>query len=418
MEQILKRLELIKTAISIEDEEIIEMQTFKIASLNADRDVEEILSLLGENNFSGALAGIDDYLVRYSGLTLYQDQELSGLKMELKALENKLQLLSEEKNEYLNEIHDFNIQYNLHLGEVIRTILELKNKILYQKTILKRRVVDETKEMSDAAQDEIEALKKRLKQMKIELDDMDALDDEYDELLEEFKSQKEEYKRKAEEFDDLQETLDELEEKYANDPDVEEYEEAKQDYEEFSQEYEEVIQEERFDLSVEEKKELKMAYRKACKLCHPDIVSDELQEQAIRLIQQLNDAYSTRDLSEVLEILNMLESGGGFDVASDKINNKEILHAKISEMKSKIIQINEELEVIREDDTFQTIQELDNWEEHFTDLKDQLSDEKASLEKQVESLTSPEKDDEEQTLYQRKQDYDTPDNDEYWKSEF
>jgi chromosome segregation ATPase len=390
MEQILKRLELIKTGIAIEDEEIIEMQTLKIASLNADDDVEEILRQLEDSNFAGALAGIEEYLTRYSGVVLYLDQELGGLKMELKALESELQLLSEEKNDYLNEINEFNIQYNLHLGGVIRKILELKNEILYHKTILKRRVLDEAKAMSDALREEIDALKKRLKQMKSELDGMDALDDEYDELLEEFKSLKEEYRRKTEEFDDLQEALGELEEEYENDPDVEEYEEAKQDYEEFNQEYEEIIQEERFDLSDEERKELKKAYRKACKLCHPDIVPDDLQEQALRLMQQLNDAYGTGNLTEVLKILKMLESGGGFEVASDQINDKEVLRAKISEIRSKIVEINEELDAIRDDDTYQTVQELDDWEEYFADLKDRLSEEQEALERQVQALTSAE----------------------------
>ena len=42
MQQILKRLELIKTSIAIEDEEIIELQMTKLSNMTIDDDVQEI----------------------------------------------------------------------------------------------------------------------------------------------------------------------------------------------------------------------------------------------------------------------------------------------------------------------------------------------------------------------------------------
>lgn len=42
MQQILKRLELIKTSIAIEDEEIIELQVVKLSTMPIDDDVQEI----------------------------------------------------------------------------------------------------------------------------------------------------------------------------------------------------------------------------------------------------------------------------------------------------------------------------------------------------------------------------------------
>ena len=45
----------------------------------------------------------------------YTDTELQSLKEELLKLEIKLQSLSDEKNEYLRDIEDFNLQYNLYL---------------------------------------------------------------------------------------------------------------------------------------------------------------------------------------------------------------------------------------------------------------------------------------------------------------
>ena len=66
---------------------------------------------------------------------IQKDIELENLKKELKSLESKLQELVEQKTEYLNDIEEFNREYNLHLGEIIKDILNLKKEILYKRTI-------------------------------------------------------------------------------------------------------------------------------------------------------------------------------------------------------------------------------------------------------------------------------------------
>lgn len=386
MQQILKRLELIKTAILIEDREIIEMQYLKLAEMPTDEGIHQILMLLSAHDYRNAILEIEAYISHFSGVVVYADKEIGALKLELKVLELQLQELSETKNEFLNKINDFNIQYNLHLGEIIRKILALKKEILYRKTILKRKIVDDAKKSFYVATVEIDDLKERLLNIKKELDGMDALSEAYDELLEEFQSLKQEYNHKSEEIKNLQAEFDDLQEKYDNDPETEAYQEASQDYEEFSDEYEKFIKEERFDLNEDQIKELKKAYRKASKLCHPDMVTDDLKEQALVLMQQLNEAYEKKDLAKVLEILTMLENGGGFEIASDAIKDKNILRAKIDELRSKIADINDEINEIKNDEIYQTIQGLDDWEDYFTGIKSQLIEERESLEYQIDSL--------------------------------
>ena len=108
MKQILKRLELIKIAIDIRDEYIIEIQVKKLISLEVDNKVDDILLKIANKNYGTVILDIDNYLKEYSGLVLYVDQEVQGLKLELKGLEKELQNLSEIKNEYLTEIEEFN----------------------------------------------------------------------------------------------------------------------------------------------------------------------------------------------------------------------------------------------------------------------------------------------------------------------
>ena len=135
MTQILKRLEIIKSSIAIEDEEVIELQVMKLQKLDIDDDIKAIVTHLEAMNYAKAMKDIEVYLTRYSGVVKYVDSEVQGLKLELKSLESKIQKLVEQKTEYLNDIEEFNREYNLHLGELIKDILNLKKEILYKQTI-------------------------------------------------------------------------------------------------------------------------------------------------------------------------------------------------------------------------------------------------------------------------------------------
>lgn len=132
MKEIIKRLEIIKTSISIEDEEIIELQIMKLNKLDTNSEVDEIIARLNYSDYSSSIVLIESYIQKYNGLVEYEDKEIQGLKLELKVLETKLQSLSENKDELLNSINEFNIEYNLKLGDIIRDILDIQNEILYK----------------------------------------------------------------------------------------------------------------------------------------------------------------------------------------------------------------------------------------------------------------------------------------------
>jgi len=74
-----------------------------------------------------------------------------------------------------------------------------------------------------------------------------------------------------------------------------EFEEANSDYEKFNEQYE-VSKKEIINLLDEkQKKELKKNYRKASKLCHPDIVNENLKFQAQEIFRELRLAYEQND---------------------------------------------------------------------------------------------------------------------------
>jgi len=77
--------------------------------MSCDDEVEGILNKIANKDYGHVILDIEAYVQKFSGLVVYEDKELQGLRLELKALERKLQELSSEKNEYLNDIDDFNI---------------------------------------------------------------------------------------------------------------------------------------------------------------------------------------------------------------------------------------------------------------------------------------------------------------------
>lgn len=410
MQKILKRLELIKTAITIEDEEIIELQVMKLSFIDYDDEVEGILHKIADKDYGHVVVDIEQYLQKFSGVVVYEDKELQGLRLELKALERKLQELSGVKNEYLNDINEFNVQYHLRLGDVIQKILNLKEELLEE-------AVQEKKDTFEELKDEYETLKKEYKDLKSqkdtkeqELEDMDEFDDGYDELYEELQELKDDLDEQEQSLNEKRKETKQAKNEYEEDEVTQEYEEVKQDSKEFSKEYEEVKQKERFELNDEEKQELKKLFRKASRLCHPDLVTDELKEQAHDIMQQLNESYGKRDLKAVKEILVSLESGKSFDVASDTITDKDLLRSKIVDVRDVIYQTEVEIVTIKEDEVVQILDEYDDVEDYFSTLEEELESEYDRLKNRDKNLTHT-KEEQESPIF-------TTEDDAYWSDEF
>lgn len=391
MNEILKRLEIIKSSIAIDDEEIIELQIMKLNKLSPNIEIKNIISKLENQEYSSALIDIENYLKRYNSVVEYIDTEVQSLKLELKSLENKLQILSEQKTEYLNDIDEFNTLYNLYLGELLKDILNLKKEILYKQTIKqqeKRKKYEEDIEVFNSTKKNVEEIKQTIEEFEKVLEDIDEDDENYDEIFATYKELQDELEKLENELEEQEENLSKTKEEIENDEVFEEYEESKKQYEQFHQNYEDIKQQQSniFDITNEQKSELKKLWKKACKLCHPDIVIDKFKEKAHEIMQALNDAYSKKDIVKVKEILSNLENGLIFEIESDNINDKEILKSKINQYKKNILELENEIENLQHDETYQTIQEIDDIDEYFEELKSELQNEKDKLENEAREI--------------------------------
>ncbi len=397
------RLKLLSLALKYQDEDIIEILISKTLQIeNLDKEVVDIIHNvefdLKFSHFEDSINQINEYLKRKpkvkikKAVVISDDIEIKELKQELKSLEEVLQQLVEEKTEYLTNIEEFNIQYNLHLGELLKTILNLRKEILYKKTIKQQKLKDKYEKdikICEETKVTITEIKETIVELEEVLENIDEDNEDYTEIKNAYAELQVELETLESELKVQEEELEKAKEFIENEDIKNQYEEAKTHYKQYENEYENVkkAQKENIKLNDEEKIELKKLYKKAAKLCHPDIVPDELKEKAHKIMQELNEAYSKQDLNKIKSILTSLETTGfGLLVVSNSIDDKEILRAKIEEFKENISNLEEEIEDIKLDDTFVTISELNDWDEYFEDLRNELQTKKEKLEKEASEI--------------------------------
>ena len=121
---ILKRLDIIKNAVAMEEDDLIAMQVQKLEQVPLDEQVQHILALIRAQQFQDVIQLIEQYKHDSSGLTVYEDPQIQGLKLELKLLENRLIELTDTQADLEREINEFNGEYFRRLGSLIEEILK------------------------------------------------------------------------------------------------------------------------------------------------------------------------------------------------------------------------------------------------------------------------------------------------------
>jgi hypothetical protein len=105
---ILKRLDIIKNAVAMEEEDLIVMQVAKLQVLPLDEQAQHILALIQAQQFQDVIQLIEQYKHDNSGVMVFQDPQIQGLKLELKLLENRLNELTDTQADLERQINEFN----------------------------------------------------------------------------------------------------------------------------------------------------------------------------------------------------------------------------------------------------------------------------------------------------------------------
>ena len=300
--KIIKRLEILKNHIILEDLEELKKQTLKLSEYDFNTDLLEIINDIQNEEFASAVTKIQNFINQNQQLAIWDDPEIAALRLEVKILENQLNGYENEKIELEKLLSDFHHRHTIELGDIILEILKLR-KLKYK-------------------------------------------------------------------------------------DDKEKHQEAEEDYDQYSKDIKEEKKKPKFDLTDEEKIELKKKFRKATFMCHPDKVGDEFKNAAQKIFVDLKAAYEANDLKKVTEILNNLENGNFFKSMSDTISEKDKLLSASAKLRMQIKTLESEITSIKQSETYKTISEIADWDAYFKKTRELLEQELQELKNEIQSTLS------------------------------
>jgi len=235
---------------------------------------------------------------------------------------------------------------------------------------------------------DLEQLKAKRAELENELEETEEQDDRHEELEEELEEITRNIREKQDEVRGQRQTVNSMKEALDESPEKEAYEEAEQQYDSFRENHQEVMENDLAKLDEDEEKELKKLFKKAAKMCHPDLAPDDRKQQATEIMQALNEARDNGDLKTIREIFAKLESGLAFTVASDQLKDKDLIRAKIAELHNVLEKIEQEIAEIEQSDSWQILATNDDLDSYFSELVDQLAQETKQLLKELNTLGS------------------------------
>ena len=98
------------------------MMTFLIYKFNVD--INTIISCIQGKEYGKAITAIQLFISNYQQLSIWNDPEVAGIKLEIKILESQINAFDNEKTELEKVLSDFQHRHTLELGEIILEILK------------------------------------------------------------------------------------------------------------------------------------------------------------------------------------------------------------------------------------------------------------------------------------------------------
>lgn len=139
LNKIIKRLEILKNYIILEDIEDLTKEIIKLSEYNFNADILAIINDVRNEEFATAISKIHTFISQNQQLAIWNDPEVSALKLEMRNLENKVNAFDNEKIELEKILLDFQHRHSIELGSIILEILKLrmlkfkKDKVKYEK---------------------------------------------------------------------------------------------------------------------------------------------------------------------------------------------------------------------------------------------------------------------------------------------
>lgn len=380
MNKPIKRLEIIKYAIELEDEGIIQSQLPFLKNEVTDSELAFIVWALEEKNYSDALRTINAWLQSQRSVVQWQDPQVAASKLELKALEEQLRELIDKRNTRIQLLDDFNDLYLTRLGPLMSQILRLR-KILAEAAVRRQEAEAHRREADYLrCQKYLSQAVEVLVTLTRRWQSFPPQSPQAAEARKHLQQQNALIASLLAEAQELEQGLTREDE-----PARQARDEARQEYEEYQEQQHNAEQRFGFEqkMSPDERLELKRLWRQASKLCHPDLVDDAFKEEAHAMMVQLNQARQRGDLAAIRLLLTRLQKGLEPLMASDRLNDLARLRQRIHEVKQHIASLIDELNALEKEESWQLVSSLTDQEGYFRQQEKALAEIRQSLEQQV-----------------------------------
>ena len=126
LNKIIKRLEILKNYILLEDIEELNKESSKLKEYDFNSDLEDIIEDIRKEELGSAINKIQIFISKNQQLSIWTDPEIAALKLEIKNLENQLNGFDNEKIELEKLLSEFQHRHTIELGEIILDILKLR----------------------------------------------------------------------------------------------------------------------------------------------------------------------------------------------------------------------------------------------------------------------------------------------------
>ncbi len=300
-------------------------------------------------------------------ITASDDVEIQEVKLEIQRIEGVFQQLVSTRDQTMNTLEDFHRSYHLNLSDVLGKIHSLQESISAEKATIHLKHYRQIENELHTTHALINEKKALLFQIDEKLNLMSFVSSDYAGVLFEYNVLKSEITqleiaRETLRLGVLAEYQRLSVEPYFNQLD-----------ENITSQVIDEMQERPIDevnktpVSVDDKKELKSLYRKACKLAHPDMLRDDLKEKAHEFMVEINMAYNAQDIPRLRRVLLQLEGNPEFtSEAQEGTLDKAQLLNQLDWMINNVNQVQSELERYRMSSDYQLLQEIKgDWEHYF-----------------------------------------------------
>ncbi|WP_318368534.1 DNA repair protein [Enterobacter sp.] len=376
----IKRLEIIKNAIELEDDDIIQSQLLRLKSEAFNDELLAIVAALEEKNYTTAMAAIAAWLQSQRAVTQWRDPQVAASKLELKALEERLRDLIDRRNARVQQLDEFNDLYLTRLGPLMTHILELRKSLaelnLRRQLAESRRREEDYRRCQQYMAQAVEVLTTLTQRWR----DLPADAIESAQARKHVQQQSDLIANLLAEAQELENGLTREEEpaRQARDDANDEYEKYRE-----QQHDAEIRLRKGKQLSEDDQAELKRLWRQASKLCHPDLVADEMKEEANAMMVQLNQAKHRGDVKAIRSLVARLHQGFEPVMASDRLNDLERIRKKMVQVREQIDTLVSELAELEREESWLLVSSQVNMDAWFTQQEKALNEVRTALERQV-----------------------------------